>query len=245
MGPDGRQRMSAVKPPVTVWFCRHGEIASHRGDVPLTERGVRDAEAAGVRLATLLRPGAEVEFLHAHTQRTLQTLQAIRRGLLGALDANTDIVLGEPRVEHAIRNPDLYVAGQRVEMVSSLAALAEQLPQGLVSTERLAAHGFFARFLAEPDRIRIWLEEPDPPGERAEDVARRFFTFARSLQDISEGRPRQYICVTHSGPLRALLRRYVLDHDPGEPGYVEAVELGLDPHRGPCWRFRDVIAAAA
>jgi broad specificity phosphatase PhoE len=63
-----------------VWFVRHGAVASHRGDVAVTERGARDAEAAGERLATVLESGAAVEFLHAPTRRALETAEAIRRG---------------------------------------------------------------------------------------------------------------------------------------------------------------------
>src|ERR1700674_4581674 len=101
--------MSATGAPVTVWFYRHGEVASHRGDVPLTDTGLRNAEAAGARLATAVEPGAGIEFLHAPTRRTLQTLQALRCGLLSALHPEADVDLGEPRAETAIRNPDLYV----------------------------------------------------------------------------------------------------------------------------------------
>ena len=149
--------------------------------------------------------------------------------------------LDVPRVEPAIRNPDLYVAGHRVEMVSSPAALAAQLPDQALSPGQLERHPFFAAFWAAPDRIRSWLEDADPPGERAEDVARRFLTFARSLADAPSADG--YVCVTHSGPMRAILRRYVLDHDPGEPEYVEPIELELRPDGHETWRFRETVIA--
>jgi len=236
--------MTGAGGSVTVWFYRHGAVDSHSGDVPLTESGLREAEAAGARLARSIDPGARVEFLHAPTQRTLQTLQALRRGLCGALDPDTAVELGEPLAEHAIRNPDVFVAGTRVELVSTVAALAEQLPDGVVTHEDLAAHAFFSRFWAERDRILVWLKDADPPGERAGDVARRFLTFARSLRDAPDARPRHYVCVTHSGPMRALLLQYVLDHDPGEPDYAEAIELNVGPSDGLTWRFRDTVTTA-
>jgi hypothetical protein len=93
------------------------------------------------------------------------------------------------RLEPALRNPDLYDAGTRVEMVSSVEALAEQLPDDVLSADKIARHEFFARFWAQEDRIRVWLDDEDPPGERGSDVARRFFTFARSLSDL-DGRGR-------------------------------------------------------
>jgi broad specificity phosphatase PhoE len=227
--------------PVTVSFYRHGEVASHRGDVPLTDRGVRDAEAAGERLASLL--SGEVDLRYAPTLRTRQTLEALRRGAERALGPGSDVRFGEPRVEPAIRNPDLYVAGTRVEMVSSVDALAAQLPEGAVSRDEVAANPFFMRFWAASDRIGVWLEDDDPPGERSADVARRLFTFARSLTDGAGGR--HHVCVTHSGPLRALLREFVLSADPGEPEYAEAVHVTLEADGTASWRFRDARVRAA
>ena len=206
--------------PLRVWICRHGEVESHRGDVPVTAAGLEYAATVGAQLAERCEPGSRIRFLHAPTLRTQQTAVAIRRGM-HAIGGELEL----PRVEHAIRNPDLYVAGHRVEMVSSSAALAEQLPSNTLSADELEHHPFFAAFWAAPDRIRTWLEDADPPGERAEDVARRFLTFARSLADAPEADA--YVCVTHSGPMRAILRQYVLDHDPGEPEYVEPIELEL------------------
>jgi broad specificity phosphatase PhoE len=233
---------TAAAEAVTVWFVRHGEVPSHRGDLPLTDRGLRDAETAGRHLAAELEPGAHVGLLHAPTQRTLQTLNALRRGIRSALEVGSGVELGAVRLEPALRNPDLYVAGTRVEMVSSVEALAEQLPDDVLSAGEIARHGFFARFWAQDDRIGVWLDDEDPPGERSSDVARRFFTFARSLSDLDGARPRHFVCVTHSGPMRALLRHYVLDEDPGEPDYLEPVRVRFDQGRPPAWRFRDAAA---
>jgi hypothetical protein len=104
---------------VTVWLFRHGAVASHRGDVALTERGVRDAQAAGERLAAVLEPAAALEFLHAPTRRALETAEAIQRGVARTVPIDTGIKIGHCRSEQAIRNPDLYVAGTRVEMPHS------------------------------------------------------------------------------------------------------------------------------
>ena len=192
---------------VTLWLFRHGAVASHRGDVPLTEQGARDAEA-------------------------------IRRGIARALPIDAGIEVGTPRREQAIRNPDLYVAGIRVEMVTSIEALVEQLPPGLLTTEAVADNEFFARFWAAQDPMRVWLDDDDPPGERRSDVARRFFAYARSLTDIVAGHPRHYVCVTHSGPMRAILREYVGPEDPGEPEYAEAIQLRCQRGHSPAWHFR-------
>ena len=199
--------------PLTVWFVRHGEIASHRGDVPLTPGGVEAAESAGERLALSLTPGASVEFLHAPTRRTLETAQALRRGVARSVDQDT---LDAPRVELAIRNADLYVAGTRVEMVSSVEALAEQLPEGTTSLQELAANDFFARFWAEHDRTAVWLRDPDPraSGPLTSRVGSLHLPGASRTPAVLA---RYVVCVTHSGPLRAILLQYLTSRDPGEP----------------------------
>jgi broad specificity phosphatase PhoE len=223
---------------VTVWLFRHGAVASHHGDVGLTERGARDAEAAGERLATALEPGTALELLHAPTRRALESAEAIRRGVVRAVPTDAEITVGHPRSEHAIRNPDLYVAGTRVEMVTSIEALGAQLPPGLLTTDAVANHEFFVRFWAAQDPMRVWLDEDDPPGERRSDVARRFFAYARSLTDLLAEHPRHYVCVTHSGPMRAILREYLTQQDSDEPEYAEAIELRFDRGLVPTWRFR-------
>jgi broad specificity phosphatase PhoE len=228
--------------PLALWFYRHAEIPSHRGDLPATSGGLVHAESVGAALAPGCPAGARVEFLHAPTVRTVQTAEALRRGVGRGLPAECGVRLGAPRVEPAIRNPDLYLAGHRVEMVSAIEAVAAQLPDDALTREELDRNGFFSRFLTSPDRVGLWVAEADPPGERAEEVARRFFTWARSLLDTTRPYARRYVCVTHSGPMRALLRRYVLDRDPGEPEYVEAVELAFDADGAAAWRFRDAVA---
>ncbi len=225
-------------PSLAFWFYRHAEIPSHRGDLPATSAGLMHAEAVGAALGASCPAGARVEFLHAPTVRTVQTVEALRRGVQSGLGAGRDVQLGAPRVEQAIRNPDLYVAGHRVEMVSALDAVAAQLPDDALTHEELERHGFFSRFLTAPDRVGLWVAEDDPPGERGDDVARRFFAWARSMLDTTRPYARCFVCVTHSGPLRAVLRRYVLDHDPGEPEYVEPVELTFGSDGAAHWRFR-------
>lgn len=232
-------------PRLAFWFYRHAEIPSHRGDLPATTAGLVRAEAVGATLAASCPDGARVEFLHAPTVRTVQTAEALRRGVRNGLPGGCDVHLGAPRVEQAIRNPDLYVAGHRVEMVSALEAVAAQLPDDALTNEELERNGFFSRFLTAPDRVGLWVADDDPPGERADEVARRFYTWARSLCDTSRPYVRRYVCVTHSGPLRAVLRRYVLGQDPGEPEYVEPVELTFGSDGAGWWRFRDAVASMA
>jgi broad specificity phosphatase PhoE len=235
---------ATVDAPLAFWFFRHAEIPSHRGDLPATSAGLDHAETVGATLVDSCPPGSHVEFLHAPTIRTVQTAEALRRGMERGLPAASGVHLGAPRVERAVRNPDLYVAGHRVEMVSSMDAVAAQLPDDALTRAELERNSFFRRFVTSPDRVGMWVADHDPPGERADEVAWRFFTWARSLLDTARPYARRYVCVTHSGPMRALLRRYVLGHDPGEPEYVEAVELSFDGDGRARWRFRETVSEA-
>ncbi len=147
----------------------------------------------------------------------------------GSLEVEAELL--PVREEWAIRNPDLYVAGQRVEMVSSLEALEEQLSSPRVSSGVLERHPFFREFWASSDRIGYWVHLADPPGEDATAVARRQMAFAMSLADAAGESSERYVLSTHSPVLRGILRHY-FGKEPGEPEYLEAVDLRL-PSTGP------------
>jgi broad specificity phosphatase PhoE len=85
----------------------------------LTDEGVAQARERGRLLAEDLSPGEFVHFMYAPTLRTRQTVEEIRASMAEALGPDGDAYLLEVSEEQAIRNPDLYVAGQRVEMVST------------------------------------------------------------------------------------------------------------------------------
>lgn len=226
---------------VTVHWIRHGKIASHRGDTPLTDEGVTQARERGRVLAEELSPSEVVHFMHAPTLRTRQTAQEIRKSVAKALTPDGDVDLREVREQWAIRNPDIFVAGQRVEMVSCAEALEEQLSVPPMDRQTLSRHPFFREFWASPDRIGYWVRHPDPPGEDAMAVARRQLTFAMSLPDPREDRPVRYVLSTHSPVLRAISLCY-LGRDPGEPEYLEPVDL-LFPGEHPSeLGFRDIRA---
>ena len=71
----------------------------------------------------------------------------------------------------ALRNPDMYVAGTRVNMVSSPATLAEQVPG--MTTEQAQANPWWSGFFSAPDRIGWWLGQEQPPGENADGLSAR------------------------------------------------------------------------
>lgn len=193
-----------------LYLLRHGEVTSHKGDVPITARAEDQAHAVGEELATTERQPIAV--LSGETRRTIDTAAHLARGVVDAGGA----VVG-PAVAFALRNPDLYVAGTRVNMVSSPQALADQVA-GL-SPDEVPSLDFFPAFMASPERIGWWLTHPSPPGEDAAAVAARIRAFAASLADPVPARPRVVVAVTHSPLLRAVALD-VLGHDVGEPPWV-------------------------
>ena len=223
---------------VRIHWLRHGKIASHRGNVPLTEEGQAQARERGRVLAEDISFREIVHFMHAPTLRTQQTVEEVRASVEEALGSGSGVELFEASEQWAIRNPDIFVAGQRVELVSSVEALAEQLSAPSVDPETVADHPFFSAFLASSDRIGYWVEHTDPPGEDTVAVARRQMTFAMSLLDKQEDRPVRYVLATHSPVLRAILLCY-LKEDSGEPQHLEPIDLTLSSGEAPELRFRD------
>jgi broad specificity phosphatase PhoE len=227
--------------PLWVHLVRHGKIESHRGDMPLTDEGLREAETFGQRLSKELVAGEIVSFLYAPTRRARETAETIYNTLRTTFEYadSRQIQLLAP-VEHwALRNPDIYVAGSRIELVSTPEAVAEQLPETGLSPQELARLPFLHGFWGDPDRIGYWVNHPNPPGEDADTVAHRLLTFAVSLLDLPRGQPRRYICATHSPVMRAFLRRYLVGYDPGEPDHLEAIDLHFAPDGILTLRFRN------
>ena len=203
---------------VQLLLLRHGEVASHRGDVPVTEAGLVHAERTGRAVGAASE--APLSVLFGGTRRSRETAEAVVRGI-----ADPSRVAG-PVDSFALRNPDMYAAGTRVNMVSSAETLAEQVP-GLTA-EQVDAHPWWPEFIAAPDRVGWWLAHEDPPGETGADVVRRLHLFARSLADAGPHRGRLVVGVTHSPLLRALLREPA-GADPGEPAYVTGALVRTGP----------------
>lgn len=192
-----------------ILFLRHGEVASHRGDVPVTQAGLLHAEQSGKAIAASFADPVTV--FYGGTRRTRETAEAIIRGM----DA-FERVAG-PIDSFALRNPDMYAAGTRVNMVSSPESLAEQVP-GMTATQA-AANAWWDTFFHAPDRIGWWLGQDDPPGETRDDVSARLQRFARTFADPGPYTGRLVVCVTHSPLLRSLAIGAGLP-DPGELDYV-------------------------
>jgi broad specificity phosphatase PhoE len=213
-------------------LLRHGVVASHRGDLPVTHEGRCQAEQAGRRLAGQADRSAAV--FVGPTLRARQTGLFLLHGLTSA---RRSIRANGPAVTLALRNPDLYLAAQRVEMVSTAAAFADQVP-GLRAAD-VSRVRFYAGFLSAPDRIGYWVNSADPPGEDPEAVAARIIAFAASLDHAPGLAASLVVGVTYSPVLRAVARHY-LGTDPGEPAYLSGYCLLRTPGGG--YRLEHVSA---
>lgn len=207
-------------PMTTLLLLRHGEVASHRGDVPVTEEGLAHAVRTGKAIGGQF--GDSFAVLYGGTRRTRETAEAVIEGI----GPSTEI--SGPTDAFALRNPDLYVAGTRVNMVSSAATLAEQVPG--MTEEQAAKHDWFAQFFSASDRIGWWLEQDTPPGDNADRVATRIINFAQSLTDDGPFARQVVIGTTHSPVLRSVIKAGT-GTDPGEPGYVTGALLRISHQR--------------
>jgi broad specificity phosphatase PhoE len=203
-----------------LFLLRHGEVTSHRGDVPVTEEGLKTAEEVGRRLAD--RAEGAIRVVSGETRRTRETASAVARG---ARAAGAEVL--EDGVAFALRNPDLYLAGVRVDMVSSEAAFAAQVP-GLEESD-IGGIAFFSQWLTEPDRVGWWVAHQDPPGDDAAQVATRIKTYAASLADRTDSTAFT-VAITHSPVLRAVTVD-VTGADPGEPQWLAGLEAEISPDR--------------
>jgi broad specificity phosphatase PhoE len=200
-------------------LLRHGEVVSHRGDQPLTTTGRGQAEEAGRGLAA--RGLGSVRLLSGATRRACETADGVLAGL-SAEDPTSRPA--PPQVAFALRNPDLYLAGDRVDMVSTAEAFAAQVPA--MTAEAVLEVPFYAGFLGAADRIGFWLRSSAPPGDDAARVAARIADFAVSLGDAGPSAPDTVVAVTHSPVLRAVALA-VVGEDPGEPAYLTGYSVEL------------------
>jgi broad specificity phosphatase PhoE len=204
-----------------LFLLRHGEVASHRGDVPVTAEGLETAVNVGRRLAAQANGGL-IRVISGATRRTRDTAAAVAQG---AREAGAQVQ--EDGVAFALRNPDLYLAGSRVDMVSSEAAFAAQVP-GLSEAD-IARIDFYREWLQAPDRVGWWVRHQNPPGDDAAAVARRINAFAASLADRDDNTVFT-VAVTHSPVLRAVARES-LGEEPGEPEWLAGLDVEVAEDR--------------
>lgn len=204
-----------MNPPagVRLLLLRHAHVDGHRGDVPITERGVAQARRAGAWLA---EQGVDVAaVMYGGTRRSRETAEHL---LAGLREADGDVAPGIEAVDaFALRNPDVYLGGDRVSMVSSAEAFAEQTRA--LTAEQVLEVEFCRAWLEHPERVGFWVSHPAPPGDDAAAVDRRIRAFASSLADVPAWHGRTVVAVTHSPVLRSV-GLALRGTDPGEPAHV-------------------------
>jgi len=215
---------------VTLAFLRHAKVPSHEGDMPLTADSAEDIKAAVPRLQALGEEGDQFLFLGTRTHRSRQTAEALRQ----AIDPTTPEVLPA----WGLRNPDIYLAGSRVEMGSKAEFFASQCEFLPMMPEHVMEHAFYKGFLTAKDRIEYWLTHETPPGENAAAVAKRVLHFARSFRAVKTKGNLVVACVTHSPVMRAILVKGLQIVDPGEPDWVEEIVVEISQDKA-TYRFRD------
>lgn len=215
---------------VTLAFLRHAKVPSHEGDMPITPDSNADIDAAVPRLKALAKPGDKFLFLGTRTNRSRQTAEALRI----AIDPES------PEVKPAwgLRNPDIYLAGARVEMGSTPDFFASQCDFLAMTPDAVLEQEFYNGFLTAPDRIEFWVNHSSPPGEDAAAVATRILHFARSFRAMPLETDLVVACVTHSPVMRAILTKGLNIVDPGEPGWVEEIIMEVT-QSGIDFRFRE------
>jgi broad specificity phosphatase PhoE len=206
-------------------LLRHSEVESHRGDVPITDKGVWIATDVGRHLAA--RESGKVHVISGETRRAKETAAAIADGVR---EAGGEVV--EDGVAFALRNPDLYLGGVRVDMVSTAEKFADQVP-GLEAEDVLRV-AFFKEWLTVPDRVGWWVAHRNPPGDTSAAVATRIRAFAGSLVDLP-GDADLTVAITHSPVLRSCALD-ITGTDPGEPNWVAGIEAEIHADRSTTMR---------
>jgi len=202
---------------IRVLLLRHGQVAHHRGDVPLTDLGNAQSEAAGRWFASESMPVACV--LTGETERARQT----GARFVAAYTAGGEQV-ASPTVSFALRNPDLYLGGTRINMAEGAEALAAQAPG--VTPEDVLDVPFYQSLMTAKDRVGYWLEHKSPPGDNATAVGRRINNFARSLADRADLQGRTVVAMTHSPVLRAVRYHHWAEYS-REPPFLHGYSLTL------------------
>lgn len=204
---------------VRLLLLRHGRVAHHRADVPLTELGALQAEAAGRCFAS---EGIEVAGLISG--ETLRTRETAERFAASYREAGNGMTVPDPVVSFGLRNPDLYLGGHRINLGEGAEFLASQVEA--VDPSAVEQSAFYGPLIEAKDRVGFWLEHGNVPGETAHDVGRRIDIMARSLAEAERWRGKNVVAITHSPVLRAVRFRHVGAYSK-EPPFLHGYSLTL------------------
>lgn len=204
-------------PVIRVLLIRHGQVANHKGDVPLTDLGMAQATMAGEWFAN-----------NGHTAEAVMSGETIRAKdsakyfIEGCRSAGGTIP--DSTVSFGLRNPDLYLGGHRINMGEGAETLAAQSPSVVASNvEQL---DWYVGLMEADDRVGYWLQHPNPPGDTARAVGQRIDAFVRSCADVPQWRGGDVVAMTHSPVLRAV-RFHHWGEFTREPPFLHGYSLEL------------------
>jgi broad specificity phosphatase PhoE len=232
-----KEIVPAVKSPdvaglIDVHIIRHGETQGYSVDGGLSPMGAWQGRRRGHDLSKGIDAGSNVFLAAAPTARAMQTAEQIRRGIedgLATWGRRASIEGPEPMEEFrnfqvwtpsGVKDPtqafrEYHAVLERYER----AALGDR-PLWLVEMDR-----FWRLQSGGGDPIAFWMTIPllnfEPP---AQAVLRFWAGIGRLAQQALPGT--RFLCVTHSGPMRALAA-WALGHDPGEPYNTEEVRVRM------------------
>lgn len=206
-----------------ICFVRHGHVRNHEEDLGLTAEGAQGALEAGRRLGAEA-VGGTVKLFAAPSRRTRETATLLFKGIQEATDPDgrEGLTLCPPRECRSIRNFGFRLGGRLMEPSRvyrwTLQGRGLRPPQA----------EFYRAFWRNPDPVGFWLACPSPYAESPQDVVNRLERFINRTWRVGhDSRDQVALCVTHSGPMRALLQSF-LGEDPGELDYLESLILRKD-----------------
>lgn len=229
---------------VTIYLVRHGEVEHHETDVSLTARGRDQARAAGVTLAGRVADGDAVHVHHSPVTRVRETAELLLGELTAALVADGRA----PWVELHPLQPDeglqnvRFMLGPGQEPIEPSVVYSQTADPAHQQRFSPAQAEFYRGFWADPDTMGYWLTH-DSGGwaESPETVLARVCELvAGILNGPAQGPGRSHwVLVTHSAPLRALLR-HAMGEDLGEPEFCGVALIGLSGVAGSaCLTYRN------
>ena len=210
--------MSDEGQTVRLIMLRHGRVAHHRGDVPLTDMGIAQTEAAGAFFAS-----EGIEVAGVLSGETIRTRDTADRFVASYRDA-CDLPIPDPVVSFGLRNPDLYLGSHRINLGEGAESLASQADG--VEPAAVEASTFYSGLMTASDRVGYWLEHGNVPGENAHDVGRRVDVLARSLVDVESWRGKTVVAVSHSPVMRAVRFHHTGAYSK-EPPFLHGYSLTL------------------
>jgi broad specificity phosphatase PhoE len=216
------------------YLVRHGEVEHHRSDLSLTPRGREQAHAAGLATAHESRRPHAIHVFHSPVLRAAETAHVLYHGLALAFEPDESPaakVLYPPQPDPALHNVRFILTpGSQPQEPSRL--FAHLSAPAYLATLPPARAAFYRAFWSSADPMGYWLtHDSDGATESPEAVLARVRARLHNILSKAGVRRDVYIMVTHSAPMRVLLRA-ALGTDPGEPNFCEiiALELSHDPN---------------